>query len=672
MERALPKDVFARVRQAVEGKAAVRSEDADCLARALREWAAARGATSFCHWFQPLTGLAAEKHDAFIDWGDEGGLIEKFTGKMLLRGEPDASSFPSGGIRCTSEARGYTSWDPTTPPFLWKSGGCTVLCIPSIFFSWGGQALDMKIPLLRSDAAISQAALRLLRLLGIEAQAVYSTLGCEQEYFLVDRALYALRPDLMLTGRTLFGTLPAKGQELEDHYFGTVPERVLAFMRELEEAAYDLGIPIKTRHGEVAPGQYESAPIFARASLAVDHNILLMELMRQVAVRHDLVCLLHEKPFAGINGSGKHNNWSLSTDTGMNLLDPTAAPESSLLFLSTLAAVLSAVHTHAALLRASIASAGNDHRLGGHEAPPAIMSVYLGEALERVLDGIERGVSCALESGGELRLGIPHIPSLPKDSTDRNRTSPFAFTGNKFEFRSVGASAHCALPITVLNSAVAESLHRLVDEIEGRVASKPLQEAVLEAVSASLQASKAVRFSGNNYSPEWAEEARRRGLPVIPRSFHALSVWKEPKTVRVFEGVLDSVELEARRSVWEEQYSKVVHVEAKLMVEMVRTQVLPAALEYLGKVAPVATQGALRAYREALDARVVRCLEEAEALEAERKKAALLHGERQGQAFCDLVTACAKRLRAAVDELEMEVSDPLWPLPKYRELLYLR
>ncbi len=472
MEKVLPRKVYTNFLQAIEGKGKINPEFADTIALAMKDWAIGMGATHFCHWFQPLTGYAAEKQDAFIDWKSEDALIEKFTGKYLLRGEPDASSFPSGRMRSTFEARGYTTWDPSSPAFLWQAGGATILCIPALFFSWTGKVLDMKIPLLRSDAKINQAALRLIDHLGIDATHVYSTLGCEQEYFLVDRALFSLRPDLIMGGRTVFGSPSPKSQELEDHYFGILKERVLAYMKEFEEAAFALGIPIKTRHNEVAPSQHEVAPIFEKASIAVDHNLLLMELMRQIAVRHELSCLLHEKPFAGINGSGKHNNWSLSTDTGINLLEPNGDANTNMLFLIMVTAVLTAVHENSALLRASIASAANDHRLGGHEAPPVIISVYLGEALEKLLDNLEKDLEHQRTHSITMDLGIPMLPELPKDETDRNRTSPFAFTGNKFEFRAVGSSANCALPITVINVIVADSLNRIIDEIEKKVGKK--------------------------------------------------------------------------------------------------------------------------------------------------------------------------------------------------------
>jgi glutamine synthetase len=680
MEKVLPKEAFANVSQAMSGRNKVNLQYADVIALAMKDWAISLGATHFTHWFQPMTGLAAEKHDAFIDWKSSDKLIEKFNGKLLLQGEPDASSFPSGGLRSTHEARGYTTWDPSSPAFLWQFGGTTVLCIPSVFYSWSGEALDMKIPLLRSDAKINQAALRLLEVCGVEGSHVYSTLGCEQEYFLIDRVFQALRPDLVMGGRTLLGAAPAKGQELEDHYFGTIKERVLAYMRECEAVAFQLGIPLKTRHGEVAPGQFEAAPVFEKASAAVDHNLLLMELMRQIATRHDLTCLFHEKPFAGINGSGKHNNWSLSTDKGMNLLDPTDNPQNHLLFLIMVAAVLTAVHRHAGLLRASIASAGNDHRLGGNEAPPAIISVYMGETLEKILTDIEEGKQTQKKLGERMDLGLPVLPDLPKDSTDRNRTSPFAFTGNKFEFRAVGASANCSFPVAVLNVIVAESLNEIVDAIEAAAGKKggrsSLSGAALPIVRKYLKASRPIRFTGNNYSPEWAKEAKKRGLPIIPRSYDAFKEIKEKSVVKVFAGVLSAHELVAHYEIHCEHYIKMINIEVNLMTDMFRTQILPAAIEYqkhvakslhlLGKGSPTQT-----AYLKALSQSIDRAMKAVDAMEGSCAKAHSLSHEKKGAAFCHQVAPSCLAARAAIDELEKQMDDKLWPLPKYREMLFI-
>ena len=677
MEKMLPRNVWANLKESIAGKSKLDPSHVQTIAEIMKEWAIKNGATHFCHWFLPQTGLAAEKHDAFLDWS-KGELIEKFSGKQLMRGEPDASSFPSGGLRSTFEARGYTVWDPTSLPFLWEMNGTKVLCLPSIFFSWTGKALDMKIPLMRSDAKLNQAALRLLNLLKIEADSVFSTLGCEQEYFLIDRAFYLLRPDLILTGRTLCGAPPAKGQEMEDHYFGTIKERFSAFMVDLEQKARSLGIPLKTRHAEVAPAQFEFAPLFEKASVAIDHNILLMELMRQVAEHHHFACLLHEKPFARINGSGKHCNWSLSTDTGLNLLDP---EQPQLLFLIVLTAVIHAVYEHSTLLRASIATPGNDHRLGGHEAPPAIISVYLGEALERWLTNIEQDLAHQSKAGASLDLGIPPIPDVLLDETDRNRTSPFAFTGNKFEFRAVGSSQNCGLPINVLNVIVASSINQMVDEIEkGVMKKKPLKDVAIHVVQKFLKESKAVRFSGDGYSASWKKEAKKRKLPVIEKSFHAFSEFLNPKSIKIFEGILSKHELESRVEILIERYCKTINIETRLLYEMFQTQILPNALEFQKNVAEslklVSETGhSLAASQTSLikkfSQRISLAIDQVNLMEKERQKASQLPLEKKGEAFCDQVFVKAGMARKAIDELEEIVDDRLWPLPKYWEMLHL-
>ncbi|MBP9840927.1 MAG: glutamine synthetase III [Simkaniaceae bacterium] len=528
--------------------------DMNEIAARLKSWALAEGATHYCHWFQPLTGASAEKHESFA--------VKDLTGKDLMLGEPDASSFPNGGLRCTYEARGYTSFDRHSPPFIWDIGGIKTLCIPSVFYSWTGEALDTKIPLLRSDAKINQAAIRLLHYFEIEAKQVFSTVGCEQEYFVIDAELAKERPDLTQLGKTIFGAPPAKGQELGDHYFGSVKERVLRFMQDFENEAAKLGIPLQTRHNEVAPAQHEVAPLYERAVLAIDHNILLMELMRKVAQQHGLKCLLHEKPFRDVNGSGKHLNWSLQSDTGRNLLDPREP-----YFIVMLTAVLMAVHSHGALLRASVGSYGNDERLGGHEAPPAIISVYLGEALEKFL---EEGIESMEEF---LDLGLSHIPKLPRHSTDRNRTSPFAFTGNKFEFRALGASMSPALPTTILNAIVAESLHELMDAIEAR--------GVVPAIQHYLAKTKAIRFSGDNYSEEWREEAARRSLPHFQTAVEAFHLFTAPTTVEAMQEVMSVKELKSLQEVMISTYHKQKGIEEKLFVEIFDTEILPAALRTL-------------------------------------------------------------------------------------------
>lgn len=656
MEKLLPKQVLDNVLLAMQGQGPIHPAHADSIAKAMKKWAVSHGATHFCHWFQPLTGSTAFKHDAFLDWDKEGNLIESFTGKNLLRGEPDGSSLPSGGLRKTHEARGYTTWDPSSPVFLWKAGGAVVMCIPAVYFSWTGEALDMKIPLLRSDEKIRGSALRLLKLLGIKAKNVFSTLGVEQEYFLLDQSLANLRTDIMLTGRTLFGAPSPKSQELSDHYFGRIKDRHLAFMKEYEGEAIALGIPLCSRHCEVAPHQFETAPIFEKASIGVDHNILLMEVMTRVAKKYQLSCLFHEKPFAGVNGSGKHNNWSLATDTGLNLLDPTANPEKGLLFLTMVAAVLNGVHENAALLRASIASPGNDHRLGGHEAPPPIISVYMGDVLEQLLDHVEKGIPYESVEKELHDLGISSLAPMAMDHADRNRTSPFAFTGNKFEFRAVGSSANCAMPMTVLNVIVADSLNRIVDEMEERMKTKESAElAILAVIRKYLKQSRPIRFVGDNYSSDWVAEAKKRKLPVILTSFEAYKVFQEPKTIKIFQGVLSKAELEARYQVLHESHLHVQTIEANTLIEIFRTQILPVALEYQKKMAKSlllrlqasgveseVQKQVLRKISEHID----RAIQQVDALES------------------DPAAAKQAEARRAIDLLEAMLDDREWSLPK--------
>lgn len=678
MEKVLPRAIFANLREAAEGRAKLNPAYAPKIAEAMKDWAVKHGATHFCHWFQPLTGSAAEKHDAFLDWTADGKEIQRLSGKQLMRGEPDASSFPHGGLRSTAEARGYTAWDPTSMPFLWGMGSAKVLCIPSIFFSWNGQALDMKIPLMRSEAKLNSAGLRLMSLFEIACNSVHSTLGSEQEFFLIDRSYYLLRPDLHLSGRTLCGSSPAKGQELEDHYFGTMKERVVSFMGDVEQRAHALGIPVRTRHAEVAPGQFEFAPHFEKTSVAVDHNIQLMELMRQIATRHHLACLLHEKPFARINGSGKHCNWSLSTDTGINLLDP-EQPEH--LFLVALTAIIHAVHTHADLLRGSIATSGNDHRLGGHEAPPPILSVYLGTSLEKWVRSIEEDKAHQSKAGVELNLGIPPVPEIPLDATDRNRTSPFAFTGNKFEFRAVGASQNCALPVCVLNTIVADSLNLIVDEIEkALLKKKPLKDAVVKAARKFLLASKAVRFTGDNYSAAWHKEAKRRKLPIIEKSAHAFDVFLTQKSIKAFEAVLSKTELESRVEVMRERYSKTLHIETRLLLDLFHTQILPCAFQYQKEIAESvrivsesghSVGGAQTQLVKKLSVQITQAIDQAHLLEKERQRVEQYPLAKKTLGYCEVIAPQAEALRKSIDELEGIVDDRLWPLPKYREMLHI-
>lgn len=688
MQQMLPREIYKNILNAMNGSEKIKPEYADTIAVAMKEWAIKLGATHYSHWFQPLTSASAEKHDSFIDWKTSDEILEKFSGKQLLQGEPDASSFPSGGLRSTYEARGYTGWDPTSPVFVWQGGDGLTLCIPSIFFSWTGDVLDTKIPLLRSDKKINDALLRVLKIAGIQAESVYSTLGCEQEYFVIDRTLKNLRPDLLLTGRTVIGADSPKGQELQDHYFGSVKDRVLSYMQDFETAALQLGIPVKTRHNEVAPAQHEVAPVFEKSSTAVDHNILLMELMRQIAAKHQLSCLLHEKPFQGLNGSGKHCNWSLSTDTGINLLDPTETPGQSLHFLILVTAILHAVHKHAALLRAAVGSASNDYRLGGHEAPPAIISVYLGHEMEQILENIEKKGSYNKTSAKDLYdLGLLVIPDLTKDNTDRNRTSPFAFTGNKFEFRAVGSSANTAFPMTVLNAVVAESVNLIMDEIESQLDKKKtslekLTEAVIPVIRKYLKISRPIRFSGDNYSEEWKKEASKRSLPNISKSYKAFEALKSATTVEAFQGILTKQELNSRYEIALETYSHVLNIETKVIIDLFYNQVLPAAskhqlnlAESISECEEVIGKGKSLKAQKLMLKNFTNTLEEAielaADLESKRTKATQAPLLKQAQAFGDQIIDLSEKLRALIDRLETQVDDSVWPLPKYREILFL-
>ncbi|CCB86296.1 glutamine synthetase III family protein [Parachlamydia acanthamoebae] len=687
MQKMLPREIFRNVQEAIAGREKIIPEYADPIASAMKEWATKLGATHYCHWFQPLTGAAAEKHDAFIDWETEDQVIEKFSGKQLLQGEPDASSFPSGGLRTTFEARGYTGWDPSSPVFIWEGGDGVTLCIPSIFFSWTGDVLDSKIPLLRSDRKLNEEVLRLLKLTGIEATRAYSTLGLEQEYFVVDRGLRNLRPDLVLAGRTVFGAPSPKGQELQDHYFGCVKDRILAYMREFEVAAFKLGIPVKTRHNEVAPAQHEVAPVFEKASVAVDHNILLMELMRQIALKHDLSCLLHEKPFQGLNGSGKHCNWSISTDTGINLFDPTDSPENNLHFLILLTATLSAVHEHSSLLRAAIGSAGNDFRLGAHEAPPAIISIYLGDQLESIIEAITARGTISSSPKHKYDLGLQVIPDLTKDYTDRNRTSPFAFTGNKFEFRALGSSANPSMAVTVLNTIMSNSLHQILNEIEQNIgedrsySNKTLLDASIPIIRKYLLASQAIRFSGDNYSENWEKEAAKRNLPNLRKSIDAFEAFKFPSSTEAFKGILSGSELTSRYEVLLENYAHTVRIEANLMKDMFQTQILPVAIRQQKEIAK--TISLLQQINSGLDntqqkewlSKLNRLVEEAlqntHLLDEECHAAEKLFFKDKARAYCDKVIPVCQKLREIVDQIEPLVDDGQWPLPKYRELLFM-
>lgn len=690
MQKMLPKEIFINVQNAMEGKEKIKQEYANTIAVAMKEWATDLGATHFTHWFQPLTGASAEKHDAFIEWESSDKMIEHFTGRQLIQGEPDASSFPSGGLRSTYEARGYTGWDPTSPAFVWKEGNSNTLYIPSVFFSWTGDVLDSKIPLLRSERKLNNAVMRLLNLTGIQANRIFTTIGLEQEYFVIDRTLRNLRPDLLLAGRTVFGAAPPKGQELQDHYFGSVKEKILSFMNAFEMAALRLGIPVKTRHNEVAPAQYEVAPVVEKALLGIDHNIILMELMRKIAGKHGLAVLLHEKPFAGINGSGKHCNWSIATDTGINLLDPTDTPENNMHFLVLLTTIIHAVYKHAALLRASIGSASNDYRLGAHEAPPAIISVYLGGAIETMLDNIETHGFHKNDNSKKSRydLGILELPDLAKDYTDRNRTSPFAFTGNKFEFRALGSSASAAMPVTVLNAIVAHSLNEILDEIEKNLAEKKSKsqesfiECALPVIRKYLRVAKGVRFGGDNYSQAWVKEAKKRGLPNLEKSVDAFVAFVAKDTCEVFRGILTTEELQSRYEIYLDHYANTMNIEANLMIDLFKTQIFPAAVKQQKMLAESVATGAsvvkgskllshqveyLKTYVKDIETALECCT----ALEKAQTKASALAPSKRAEAYCRNVCPLMEALRHAVDRLESTTEDSLWLLPKYRELLFL-
>ncbi len=613
MQKRLPKEVYRSLVRTIDHGEPIEPQVADIVAATMKDWAVERGATHFTHWFQPLTGLTAEKHDSLISPDGTGGVIYNFSGSDLVQGEPDASSFPSGGLRATFEARGYTAWDPTSPAFLLRSGDAVTLCIPTGFVSWTGEALDTKIPLLRSMEALSRQAMRILKLFGSEdgVSRVLTTVGPEQEYFLVDREYFYRRPDLVTCERTLFGARPPKGQQLEDHYFGAIPARVLRYMSEVEEELYRVGVPLKTRHNEVAPGQYEIAPLFETSHIASDHQMLLMETLRRVADRHGLKAILHEKPFAGVNGSGKHNNWSMATDTGINLLDPRDDTHTNLQFLVFLCAVIRAVDLHADLIRASIASAGNDHRLGANEAPPAIISIFLGEMLTDILDQVEQGLPKRTLRGGTLDLGARTLPQIPRHSGDRNRTSPFAFTGNKFEFRAVGSTHSVAWPNTVLNTIVAESLDEIAGELEkavgnGTPAPAKLQQAALKVLQRLVKDHKRVCFNGDGYSDAWHQEAEQRGLPHLRDSVEAFPVLKAKKTVDLFKkyGVLSKAEVESRFHITVEKWVKQLTIEAETMATIARTMILPAAIQHQTRLAQAvtATQGAGVKCEDTLDA----------------------------------------------------------------------
>lgn len=667
-------------------------EQANEIADSMKAWAMAKGATYYTHWFQPMTGLTAEKHDSFISFSGPGKVVEKFSGSKLIKGEPDASSFPSGGIRTTFEARGYTAWDPSSPAFIIESKLGKTLCIPTIFVSYHGYALDKKLPLLKSDVALSQSAVKFLKLFGNKGvKKVFSTCGAEQEYFLIDKNYYKMRQDILLTGRTLVGASSPKDQQLEDQYFGSIKERVVNFMYELGEEAYKLGIPVMTRHNEVAPHQYEFAPIFEESNIASDHNQLLMEIMKKVALRHNMVCLLHEKPFAGINGSGKHLNWSMSDDKGNNLLNPGSTPESNLQFLAVLLSVLRAVYKYSDLLRASVAHAGNEHRLGANEAPPAIISAFLGDELNQVLDIIEKGKKTEISRQDIMNLGISRLPIVNRDMTDRNRTSPFAFTGNKFEFRAVGSSQNIATPITVINSIVADSLDFVRSKIEQAAKSKDFNTAVLSVIADLVKDTKKIRFEGNNYSQEWKDEAARRGLPNEPSTAESLKALIKEDNAAMFERykVFSKEELRARYNIWLENYIKVLEIEAKTLNEMVNSSVVPNAFDYQGllsgnlsHIVRLKEKAGLKFADEALEDLKNHLADVTEKIYYVRKNSQSMmkflediHNvdpETKAKRFFLELKPLMEHIRRHSDMLEVVISDEHWDLPKYREMLFVK
>ena len=688
MLKRLPPEVFMKIERTITSGAPLDPKIANTVAGAMREWAVEHGCTHYCHWFQPLTGATAEKHDAFLEPTGDGNAIERFSGEALIAGEPDASSFPSGGIRDTYEARGYTAWDATSPAFILRTDdGVATLCIPTAFVSWTGEALDRKTPFLRSIQAVGKHAMRVLKFFGNDegVKQIITTLGCEQEYFLIDTELVQSRLDLTVCGRTLFGAPAPKGHQLDDHYFGAIPERVLSFMAEIEHRLFELGIPVKTRHNEVAPGQFEIAPTFESANIAGDHQMILMHVLSEVAPKHGFACLMHEKPFAGVNGSGKHNNWSISTDTGINMLNPRDDTHSNMQFLTVLCAVIRAVDLHADLLRASIAGAGNDHRLGANEAPPAIMSIYLGEMLTDILDQIESGKANATKQGGTLALGATTLPQLPRHSSDRNRTSPFAFTGNKFEFRAVGSNQSVAWPNTVLNTIIAESLDWIATSLEKKAGKNPTaakrESATRAVLKEVVKKHRRVCFDGDGYSEEWVAEAEARGLPNLISTADALPALKSKTASDLFKkyGVLNNRELKARYEILVEQYNTIVEIEANTMVTMLRTQVMPAAIRAQAQLAESvgATQSAgvetpvteqlLRDLTEAIST----LQHEIEALaKAKSKTYPNLSKELQGRR--STLVPAMESARAASDALEEMIPADLWPLPTYAEMLLIR
>lgn len=689
MREYLPSDAFKSMMESIQNGTRLDRKMADQVASAMKDWALTKGATHYTHWFQPLTGSTAEKHDAFFKPIGPGKAIEKFDGDLLVQQEPDASSFPNGGIRNTFEARGYTAWDPSSPAFVIGK----TLCIPTIFISYTGESLDYKMPLLKALNAIDLAATEVCQYFDKNVTKVNATLGWEQEYFLIDQALFNARPDLMMTGRALFGHSAAKGQQLEDHYFGSIPDRVTAFMREFETEAILLGIPVTTRHNEVAPNQFECAPMFEECNLANDHNLLLMDLMEKIARKHDFRVLLHEKPFAGVNGSGKHNNWSLGTNTGVNLLAPGKNPKSNLQFLTFFVNTIKAIHDHADILRACIASAGNDHRLGANEAPPAIISAFIGSQLSTLLDDIEKNVKAGKmtpEDKTELKLNIGKIPQIMLDNTDRNRTSPFAFTGNKFEFRAVGSTANCGSAMIVINTIMANQLRIFKKSVDARIdKGESKDEAILKELQKLIKESKKIRFEGNGYGEEWVKEAEKRGLKNLKDTPRALKVWGEKSVEKLFNdmGVLTPRELEARKEIEFESYILKIQIEARIMGDVVQSMIIPAVIDYQNKLirnveglfnvlGDKAGKEAAKGQIEIIQRIAVhlnKMKSSADNMLMARKAANKIHhAEDKAIAYCDKVRIHFDEIRYHADKLELLVEDETWPLPKFREMLFTR
>jgi glutamine synthetase len=680
----LPRDVYKALRKTITQGAPLDASAADIIATAMKDWAIEHGATHYTHWFQPLTGITAEKHDSFLAPTADGRAVAEFSGKELIRGEPDASSFPSGGMRSTFEARGYTAWDPTSSPWLLLTANGTTLVIPTAFVSWTGESLDKKTPLLRSIEGLSKQAVRILKLFGSKAERVITTCGPEQEYFLIDRAFFLARPDLINGGRTLFGAKPPKGQELEDQYFGSIPDRVLAFMQDVESQLYMVGVPIKTRHNEVAPSQYEIAPIFENANVATDHQMMTMEVLRRTAPKYGLACLMHEKPFAGVNGSGKHLNWSMSDDQGNNLLNPGDTPHDNIQFLVFCAAVLRAVNKFQGLLRMSIAHAGNDHRLGANEAPPAIISVFLGDQLTDIFEQVERGGAKTTKQGGLLDTGVSSLPMLPRDAGDRNRTSPFAFTGNKFEFRAVGSGQSIAFPNFSLNVAVAESLDyiaTLLEEATTGKGKKSIEAAVADLLPKIVKENKRIIFNGNGYSEEWRKEAAKRGLLNLSNTVDALPELMKPEVVKAFEKykVMNARELGARHEINLETYVKTLNVEGQVMVLIADRYILPAVLKYQREVAQTVKAvkdagGSTRESKKLLD-RLSKLVDELRARTEKLAKTLDAHAsttEKHAKHTRDAVVPAMVDLREVGDQLEVIMPHREWPLPTYREMLFIK